>query len=106
MLNKKNFLLLIYISLITALFSESEKYIPLNNFIQSYKIDIEYNNDIGKIILKKNSKTAVLLISSPYIILENQNYFINDIVIFKNGTVYIPENLYLLIKKYLTSKKD
>jgi len=106
MLNKKNFLLLIYISLLTALFSESERFIPLNNFIQSYKIDIEYNNDIGKIILKKNSKIAVLLINSPYIVIENQNYFINDIVVFKNGTIFIPENLYLLIKKYLTSNKN
>ncbi len=103
---KKLFFLLIYFFLLTALYPQSEKYFPLNNFIQTEKIDIEYNNDIGKIILKKNSKIAILLINSPYIILENQNYFINDLVIFKNGTVYIPENLYLLIKKYLTSKKN
>ncbi|MBN2546806.1 MAG: N-acetylmuramoyl-L-alanine amidase [Spirochaetes bacterium] len=103
---KKNFFLLIYFFTITALFSQSEKFLPLNHIIQTDNIDIEYYSDMGKIILKKNKKNVILLINSPYLIIENKNYFINDIVLFKNGTVYIPENLYLLIKKYLTSNKD
>ena len=75
---KKNILIIINIVIISYIFSEN--YYSINNIISEFKLDVEYDNIRSLLYLKKNDKTALIVLNSNYIFINNKKYFIKDFV--------------------------
>ncbi|HOJ64418.1 MAG TPA: N-acetylmuramoyl-L-alanine amidase [Spirochaetota bacterium] len=95
---KKNILIIINIVIISYIFSEN--YYSINNIISEFKLDVEYDNIRSLLYLKKNDKTALIVLNSNYIFINNKKYFIKDFVKSEIGEYLIPSSAINLIVKY------
>lgn len=95
---QKRVFILIYIFIYFNIFSEN--YYSINNIVSEFKLDVEYDNIRGFLFLKKSDKSALIVLNSNYIFLNNKKYFIKDFVKSEIGEYFIPSSAINLIVKY------
>lgn len=107
MLKRNNlFFIIIFILInINSVYSNEIELYSVNKLISSFKLNIEYDQVHGKITLSKSNKKVLLLLDSPYVIIGNKKYFINEFVTSEQGQFYIPQQTAVMISKYFSGEK-
>ena len=86
-------------------FSTENNYYSINRIISFFKLDVEYNQDIGSLLIKKNKKSVLILLDSPYILIGEKKYFINEYIKSEQGQFFIPKRSFNRIINYFSKNK-
>lgn len=88
----------------TSLNSLDNGFVSINNIITTFELNVNYDSLVGRIELKKNIKSVILLLDSAYILIDNKEYFISGFIYIENGQIFIPEELENIINNYFSGK--
>ncbi len=98
------FILFLFLSTINLFGADNNGFISLKSVISLLNLEVYNDYVIGKTTLKKLNKSVVLLIDSPYILIEKKQYFINSYILIENGQIFISQELENLLNNYFTNK--
>ncbi len=104
--NRKIIFILILFTILSFNFLKAfeNDFVTINNVISSNELSFNYDSVLGKIELKKNTKSIVLLMDSTYILIDNREYFTNNFIYIENGQVFITKELENIINNYFSGK--
>ena len=113
-LKRKYFILMtiIFVFSVHTLFFAEDGYYEINKLISLFELDFDYDQLFGSLTLRKNDKSVKISLDSSYILLGNEQHFINKYVKSENGQILVPENVvdkicgYLDVKKNIVDKKE